>query len=60
VPEAEWDNSVVAVRKIARELADAAERHDKDAFFKAGSSLDAACDGCHARYDPKFDPRFQH
>lgn len=60
VPEAEWDKAVVEVRRIAREAAKAAEKHDKEAFFAAGEKLDAACDGCHARYDPKFDPRFQH
>lgn len=60
IPEAEWDKSVIEVRKIAIEAAKAAEKHDKDAFFAAGEKLDAACDSCHARYDPKFDPRFQH
>lgn len=60
VPEPEWDRAVVEVRRIAREAARAAEKQDKDAFFAAGGKLDAACDGCHARYDPKFDPRFQH
>ncbi|HVJ03592.1 MAG TPA: hypothetical protein VM662_15545 [Sphingomonas sp.] len=60
VPEAEWDKAVIGVRRIAREAAKAAEKHDKEAFFAAGEKLDAACDACHARYDPKFDPRFQH
>jgi hypothetical protein len=60
VPEAEWDKAVAEVRKIAIQAAKAAEKHDKDAFFAAGEKLDAACDGCHARYDPRFDPRFQH
>lgn len=60
VPEAEWDKAVIEVRRIAREAAKAAEKHDKEAFFTAGEKLDAACDACHARYDPKFDPRFQH
>lgn len=60
IPEAEWDKAVIEVRKIAIEAAKAAEKQDKEAFFAAGSKLDAACDSCHARYDPKFDPRFQH
>jgi hypothetical protein len=60
VPEAEWDKAAAEVRKIAIQAAKAAEKHDKDAFFAAGEKLDAACDGCHARYDPRFDPRFQH
>lgn len=60
IPEPEWDAAVVQVRELAVEAAKAAEKQDKEAFLVAGGKLDAACDGCHARYDPKFDPRFQH
>lgn len=60
IAEAEWDRAVEEVRKIAVEAAKAAEKQDKEAFLVAGGELDAACDACHARYDPKFDPRFQH
>ena len=60
VPEKEWDDAVLAVRKLAIEAAKAAEKQDKEAWFAAGSKLDAACDVCHERYDPRFDPRFQH
>jgi hypothetical protein len=59
VREAEWDRAVEGVRKVAQEAAAAAEKQDKDAFFKAGEKLDAACDACHARYDPRFDPRYK-
>ncbi len=49
-----WDASVAAVRKVALDAADAAEKQDKTAFLKAGSALDEACDSCHVRYDPNF------
>lgn len=54
IPEAEWDRSVAAVRDVALDAARAAERHDQAAFFAAGERLDAACDACHIRYDPRF------
>lgn len=56
VPEKEWDQAVLGVRAVALRAADAAERKDADAFFKAGGDLDEACDVCHIRYDPKFKP----
>lgn len=56
VDEAEWDRTVEGVRKLALEAAAAAEKQDKDAFFNAGEKLDAACDDCHIRYDPRFQP----
>ncbi|MBO9622942.1 MAG: hypothetical protein J7500_09545 [Sphingomonas sp.] len=60
IPEPEWDRAVASVRKLAAEAAAAAEKHDKQAFFHVGEKLDAACDECHKRYDPNFDPRYQH
>jgi hypothetical protein len=54
VPEANWDNAVIAVRTVALKAAAAAEKHDKDAWFAAGSELDEACDACHINYDPTF------
>lgn len=54
VDEAGWDASVADVRRLALAAASAAQRHDKAAFLRAGSALDGACDGCHARYDPAF------
>ncbi len=54
IPEPGWDNAVVHVRTVALKAAAAAEKHDKDAFFAAGSELDEACDDCHVRYDPTF------
>ena len=54
VPEPAWDAAVVHVRTVALKAAAAAEKHDKDAFFAAGSELDQACDDCHVRYDPTF------
>lgn len=56
VREAEWDRAVEAVRKVAIEAAKAAEKQDKQAFSSAGEKLDAACDACHVRYDPRFKP----
>ena len=54
MPEAGWDNAVKDVRTVALRAARAAEKHDEDAFFAAGSSLDDACDACHVRYDANF------
>lgn len=54
VREPEWDRAVAGVRKVALEAAAAAEKQDQAAFFKAGERLDAACDACHVRYDPRF------
>jgi hypothetical protein len=59
IDDPKWDQAVEGVRKIAREAAAAAERQDKAAFFKAGEKLDAACDVCHERFDPRFDPRYK-
>ncbi len=50
----EWDKAVLAVRKVALQAADAAEKKDADAWFAAGGALDEACDVCHVRYDPSF------
>ncbi len=57
VPEPDWDKAVLEVRRVALQAADAAEKHDKEAFFKAGGDLDEACDVCHVRYDPTFKPK---
>lgn len=57
VREPEWDRAVEVVRKVALQAADAAEKQDKAAFFKAGGDLDEACDMCHVRYDPTFKSR---
>jgi len=54
VPDPAWDKAVVGVRTVALEAAEAAEKKDKDAFFKAGGDLDVACDVCHVRFDPNF------
>lgn len=54
VPEPAWDHAVEEVRKVALQAAAAAEKKDADAFFKAGSALDEACDVCHIQYDPSF------
>jgi len=54
VDDPEWDKAVIGVRKVALEAAAAAEKHDKEAFFKAGGDLDVACDVCHVRFDPSF------
>jgi len=54
VPEADWDNAVIAVRTVALKAAAAAEKHDEKSWFAAGSELDEACDSCHIKYDPSF------
>jgi hypothetical protein len=54
IPEKGWDDAVIAVRTVALKAAAAAEKHDKDAWFAAGSELDEACDVCHVKYDPTF------
>ncbi|HWW63688.1 MAG TPA: hypothetical protein VNZ43_02925 [Sphingomonadaceae bacterium] len=59
VPEPAWDQAVAGVRKVALEAAAAAEKKDKDAFFKAGGDLDEACDVCHKQYDPTFKTKPQ-
>lgn len=56
VPDPNWDKAVLEVRKVALQAADAAERKDNDAWFKAGSDLDEACDVCHKQFDPTFKP----
>lgn len=56
VPDAAWDKAALAVRRVALQAADAAEKHDADAWFAAGGALDEACDECHTRFDPKFKP----
>jgi len=57
VPDPEWDRAVVGVREVALKAAAAAEKHDEDAFFKAGGDLDVACDACHIRFDPSFQKK---
>ena len=59
VPDANWDKAVLSVRRVALKAADAAEKHDENAFFAAGGELDEACDECHTRFDPKFKPQAQ-
>jgi hypothetical protein len=59
VPEKNWDDAVIAVRKVALKAADAAEKHDAKAWFAAGSELDEACDVCHVQYDPTFKKKKQ-
>lgn len=54
IAEPGWDKAVIDVRTVAKDAVKAAEQHDKVAFLAAGSALDAACDGCHVRYDPTF------
>ncbi|WP_404711635.1 hypothetical protein [Sphingomonas sp. MMS24-J13] len=56
VPDPNWDKAVLEVRKVALQAADAAERKDQDAWFKAGSDLDEACNVCHKQFDPTFKP----
>ena len=57
VSDPRWDSAVLAVRAVALRAADAAERHDEDAFFAAGGDLDEACDACHLKFDPNVIPR---
>jgi len=54
VPEADWDNAVIAVRTVALKAAAAAEKHDQKSWFALGGELDEACDACHIKYDPSF------
>jgi hypothetical protein len=49
-PQADWYGEALKVQKIALEGKAAAERHDKDALGDIGERLDAACDGCHAKF----------
>lgn len=42
-----WDASVLQVRKTALQAADAALKHDEAAFFRFGTAIDEACEGCH-------------
>ena len=53
-PDPAWDDAVAAVRNVALEAADAAEKKDKDAWFRIGGELDEACDVCHKQFDPTF------
>lgn len=52
VDDPRWGKSVAEVRAVALRAADAAERHDEDAFFEAGGDLDTACESCHLSFAP--------
>jgi len=54
VPDPRWDEAALGVRQVALQAADAAERKNPDAWFKAGGDLDEACDACHEKFDPSF------
>lgn len=43
----EWEGSTLMVRRLAREAAQAAQRHDETAFFELGTQINEACDVCH-------------
>jgi len=54
VPDPRWDEAALGVRRVALQAADAAERKNPDAWFKAGGDLDEACDACHEKFDPSM------
>jgi len=51
----DWDARVLEAHAAATEMAKAAEAHDEDALFKAGSRLDEACTACHHAYAPNLE-----
>jgi len=45
-----WRDSSAQMRAASIQLAQASQKRDADAIFKAGSSLDASCNACHSKF----------
>jgi hypothetical protein len=45
-----WDAKIQALRNVALEVLDIANKKDAKALFEAGEDLDKACEACHLEY----------
>jgi hypothetical protein len=45
-----WDAKIEALRNVALEVLDVANKKDAKELFQAGEDLDRACEGCHLEY----------
>jgi hypothetical protein len=45
-----WDAKIQALRNVALEVMDIANKRDAKALFEAGEDLDKACEACHLEY----------
>jgi len=45
-----WDAKIQALRNVALEVLDVANKKDTNALFEAGEDLDKACEACHLEY----------
>ena len=45
-----WDAKIQALRNVALEVLDIANKRDAKALFEAGEDLDKACENCHLEY----------
>jgi hypothetical protein len=45
-----WDAKIQALRNVALEVLDIANKKDVKALFEAGEDLDKACEACHLEY----------
>jgi hypothetical protein len=45
-----WDAKIQALRNVALEVLDVANKKDTKALFEAGEDLDKACEACHLEY----------
>jgi cytochrome c556 len=45
-----WDAKIEALRNVAKEVMEIADKKDVDALFVASEDLDKACEACHLEY----------
>jgi hypothetical protein len=45
-----WDAKIEALRNVAKEVMEIADKKDADALFEASEDLDKACEACHLEY----------
>ena len=45
-----WDAKIQALRNVALEVLEIADKKDVNALFEAGEDLDKACENCHLEY----------
>lgn len=50
VPDSDWYKHAQDLTRVAMIAKAAAEKHDKDAVFKAGADLYSECTACHEKY----------
>jgi hypothetical protein len=45
-----WDAKIEALRNVAKEVMEIADKKDVDSLFAASEDLDMACEACHLEY----------